>query len=73
MKHTIERSNPDLYILDDSIHIKWVEQLGNDNGWCIFDKETFYQKTFRTFENALSQAMGKSIRKKEVLTPPVGV
>ena len=73
MKHTIERSNPDLYILNDSIHIKWVEQLGSDNGWCILNKETYHQKTFRTFENALSKAMGKSTRRKEVLTAPVGV
>jgi len=73
MKHTIERINHDLYILDDSIHIKWVEQFGNDNGWCVFNEETFYQKTFRTFENALLQAMDKSTRRKEVLTPPVEV
>jgi hypothetical protein len=74
MKHTIEKVvGEDTYIFDDEIIIKWVEQLGNDNGWCIFDKDSYYQKVYQSFENVLLTAMGKSNKSKKVLTPPAGV
>lgn len=74
MKHTIEKVvGEDTYILDDKIDIKYVEQLGNDNGWCVFDKDSYHQMVFRSFENALLTAMGESNKGKAVLTPPVGI
>lgn len=73
MKHTIERVDADNYILNDKYDIRYIQQLGNDNGWCVFDENTFYQKVYRTMEDAMLVAIEESIRKPDVLTPPVGV
>jgi len=72
MKHTIERIDSCHYKLDNNIVIAYVEQLGNDNGWCVFDKDTYYQKVYDDFENALLIAMDQPIRHKRVLPPPAG-
>jgi hypothetical protein len=72
-KHTLEKKDGgNHFILDGKIDIKYVEQLGNDNGWCIFDKDSYHQMVYRSFENALLTAMGDDERPKEVLTRPAG-
>ncbi len=73
MKHTIERVDADNYILDGKHDIRYIQQFGNDNGWCVFDEKTFYQKVYRTMEDAMLVAMEESTRRKELLTPPVEV
>ena len=71
MKHTIEKVDGDHFIIDDNIHIKYVEQLGNDNGWSVFDKDSFYQIVYDKFEGALEKALNEKINKHNTLTPPV--
>jgi len=71
-KHTIEKIDSYSWILDDTIIIKYIEQLGNDNGWCVFNEGSFYQKVYDNFEDALLIAIGKKKRKPQILTPPAG-
>lgn len=72
MKHTIEKLLGDHYRLNDEIDIKYIERLGNDNGWCIFNNDIPQEKIYEIFENALLTAMSLPINKPKVMTRPAG-
>jgi hypothetical protein len=71
--HTIEVINDGHYLIDYNIDVKYVEQFGNDNGWCVFNKDTFYQKVYDHFEDALLRAIGQSTKDKKIMPPPAGL
>ncbi len=73
MTHKIERVNETHWIVDDRIEIMYVQQFGNEDGWCVFDEDKFYQKVYDDFENALLEALKEPIRKPGVMEPPMGI